>query len=1110
MKLRLGLLWLIATIIAPKAHGQILKTSVESYRFSHQAFNDIPGGELRIVPSGPADRWVILLSANLSSQSGSDSVEVQYFVDGTLRGVGGIQNTVADRGASWQHFYLATGIASPYVVTVQSREKIGIPFYATVADLQIIAFRVPAGADLHYAENNGLQAVPGTAWNSYLNLNVTPSAMGDYLIFATASTTELPNNGGLLLRLQDPAAAFWPIDDGVNRHFLNDRSPWWSFFVARRQNLSPPGPHTYTIQGTSAVSGGGQMQYQRIMAFRTDAFELYEGVENTGASATTSTTPVVKSTLATTAPPGHRDYLVIQSEYIYAASTATDERRAGLEHDNVEQSSYRHTFNNGATRVAYAYFDRVTTDASVLYENTFSTSNAAYTVNSKESVIHTLRFPTSTLAAEIGIDTKGGKEGGLSWGDFNEDDCLDLLAHTRDDTIGSRLYLQNKTGTCDGDFTDVSECLLSGAAGIDSRWRSALWGDVNQDGRLDLIRNVSSSTLAQRLIEIYFNAGPGLSVGPGCGAGVPWSRFGSAGAPTQTLDISDIPGTYANFNTEGIHLIDYDADGDLDLMGNNQDEGILAFRNNGSGTFAYVDPTTLGLPGQPSGLVAGEYGAVADIDGDQDVDIAQRIELGVDLYLNGGGTFSAGTFDQPSLETNKGSIIFCDFDADRDMDLLWTENGTNQIWEQTGVGSGSFAATGAPSGITGVIDGAVCGDIDNDGDVDLFLTSDGNDSLFRNDGSFSFTDISPTGFGIQDGQATAMADYDRDGDLDIVVSEQGGTDFWINTTNNDNYVMVRALHDLGGGLSRDAIGASISLLDCEGNLLSGVRDVNGGRGHGAQDPAVVHIGLPTSGTPSGSGGEYIIRVAFVDHAAMPTVVGKAVVPSALGGYQQVDIKDTDANDFSACTTAVTLSSFEAEGVAGGIELSWRTGSETHNLGFHLYRASSPDGPYERVTSVMIPGLGTSLRGGGYRYRDLGVQENVRYFYRLEDIDASGQTTLHGPVSALAGVVTPPSGKEESVSADSRRSERRFSERRPIERSEDGAGAFDGWRRRPSGTGRDTVVRAALIRRHRTWPGRTPSRPPLGRSRPWSRRQAPKRLRGGGRVGSRPAAHRGIR
>jgi len=98
-------------------------------------------------------------------------------------------------------------------------------------------------------------------------------------------------------------------------------------------------------------------------------------------------------------------------------------------------------------------------------------------------------------------------------------------------------------------------------------------------------------------------------------------------------------------------------------------------------------------------------------------------------------------------------------------------------------------------------------------------------------------------------------------------------------------------------------------------------------------------------------------------------------------------------------TAVTLSSFSAWGGDGEVWLEWTTASELNNLGFHLYRAASETGSYERITARPIPGLGSSPVGARYSYLDSGLSNGSTYYYKLEDIETTGRTKLHGPVSA---------------------------------------------------------------------------------------------------------------
>ena len=92
-----------------------------------------------------------------------------------------------------------------------------------------------------------------------------------------------------------------------------------------------------------------------------------------------------------------------------------------------------------------------------------------------------------------------------------------------------------------------------------------------------------------------------------------------------------------------------------------------------------------------------------------------------------------------------------------------------------------------------------------------------------------------------------------------------------------------------------------------------------------------------------------------------------------------------------------------------MDLEWATGSEIDNLGFHLYRSLSEAGPFDRITASLIPGLGSSPEGARYGYRDVGRVNGVTYYYQLEDVETTGKTKRHGPVSALprAGTAPPP-------------------------------------------------------------------------------------------------------
>jgi len=102
---------------------------------------------------------------------------------------------------------------------------------------------------------------------------------------------------------------------------------------------------------------------------------------------------------------------------------------------------------------------------------------------------------------------------------------------------------------------------------------------------------------------------------------------------------------------------------------------------------------------------------------------------------------------------------------------------------------------------------------------------------------------------------------------------------------------------------------------------------------------------------------------------------------------------------AAPPTAVRLSHFEAFALDGAVELRWSTESELDNLGFHLLRSLTENGQYERISAKIIPGLGSSPEGAAYRFRDEGLTNGTLYYYQLQDVETTGRTELHGPVSA---------------------------------------------------------------------------------------------------------------
>ena len=102
-------------------------------------------------------------------------------------------------------------------------------------------------------------------------------------------------------------------------------------------------------------------------------------------------------------------------------------------------------------------------------------------------------------------------------------------------------------------------------------------------------------------------------------------------------------------------------------------------------------------------------------------------------------------------------------------------------------------------------------------------------------------------------------------------------------------------------------------------------------------------------------------------------------------------------------TLVDLVSFDAVGSDSKVLLRWKTASEIDNAGFNLYRSTSSNGKYVKINSSLIPGLGSSAIGKEYEYVDSSVTNGAVYYYKLEDVEFDGASTMHGPVKARPGL-----------------------------------------------------------------------------------------------------------
>ena len=113
-------------------------------------------------------------------------------------------------------------------------------------------------------------------------------------------------------------------------------------------------------------------------------------------------------------------------------------------------------------------------------------------------------------------------------------------------------------------------------------------------------------------------------------------------------------------------------------------------------------------------------------------------------------------------------------------------------------------------------------------------------------------------------------------------------------------------------------------------------------------------------------------------------------------------------------TLIRLASFTAIPSPLGVLLSWRTGAEKDNAGFHIWRSTEENGTYTKLTSRLIPAVGTPIQGASYTWRDTNTETDMVYYYKLEDIDTKGISTFHGPLAADTRVAVGPASDSDRL------------------------------------------------------------------------------------------------
>lgn len=354
-------------------------------------------------------------------------------------------------------------------------------------------------------------------------------------------------------------------------------------------------------------------------------------------------------------------------------------------------------------------------------------------------------FEDVTASTGVG-DTSYGM--GCTCGDFDGDGDVDLYVTN----VGPNVLYRNDGN---GSFTDVS--VSAGVA--DPGWgTSAAFVDYDRDGDLDLfVVNYLTWSIAGEL-ECASASGVRDYCKP--------NNYNSPAADTlyrnngdgTFTDVSETSGIRKAFgNGLGVALGDFDADGFVDIYVANDGMENQLWINDGSGGFsngALLAGCAVNVQGKAE---AGMGVAALDVENDGDVDLFMthlRDESNT-FYINRGGWFDDATammgLSGPSIPSTGFGTGFADFDLDGHLDL-YVANGRVGIWEPSpdpidpyaeanqlfrGEDGGRFVEMfpqgGTNDSLLATSRGAVFGDVDGDGRVDVVVTNCGGPArLLRN------------------------------------------------------------------------------------------------------------------------------------------------------------------------------------------------------------------------------------------------------------------------------------------------------------------------------------------------------------------------------------------